>query len=333
MSPEEHTPTKPARRIPTFWYAGRPAALYIEALSKRRRTSAPSSPAVAGHRRATGRVQNSVALVTGAGRGIGRLVAQRLASSGYVTALVARSHQELDETARLIEQSGGESVTFQADVRDEHAAGDMAAYLGREIGPIDLLVNNAGVLGPIGPAWEVEMQAWWETVEINLLGTLLYTQTILPGMVDRGRGRIINVTSQAGAFRWPIVSAYSVSKAAVIKLTENVAHEARRHGVSVFSIHPGLLPIGLGEAAFDPTARPGPDEARIMAWARQEIAEGRGANPDRAIDQLMRLASGRYDALSGRHVSVHDDLDQVTARIDHIRQNELYVLGVQGLAA
>jgi hypothetical protein len=70
-----------------------------------------------------------------------------------------------------------------------------------------------------------------------------------------------------------------------------------------------------------------------MAWARQEMAEGRGADPDRAIDQLMRLASGRYDALSGRHVSVHDDLDEVRAQIDTIRQNELYVLGVQGLAA
>jgi NAD(P)-dependent dehydrogenase (short-subunit alcohol dehydrogenase family) len=329
MSPQDEAPTPKTRRIPNFWFAGRPAALYIEALNKRRKH--PAGAVTLG--RAAGHEGNRVALVTGAGRGIGRLVARRLAAAGYVTGLVARSDVELDETARLIAHGGGRAVTFRADVRDEGAAADLARQLEGEIGPIDLLVNNAGVLGPIGPAWEVELKAWWETVEINLLGTLLYTQAILPAMVGRGRGRIINVTSQAGAFRWPIVSAYSVSKAAVIKLTENLALEARRHGVSVFSIHPGLLPIGLSESAFSSTAHPGSDEARVVAWARQEIAEGRGADPDRAIDQLMRLASGRYDALSGRHVSVHDDLDQVRAQIDHIRQNELYVLGVQGLAA
>jgi NAD(P)-dependent dehydrogenase (short-subunit alcohol dehydrogenase family) len=311
--------------------------------------SAPASPTVAGcdtdpaqvgrHVTADAAVcrsqrdEASVALVTGAGRGIGRLLAQRLADSGYVTGLVARSDHELDETARLIERSGGRAVTFRADVRDERAAADIARQLELEVGPIDLLVNNAGVLGPIGPAWEVGLNEWWETLQINLFGTLVYTQMILPGMVGRGRGRIINVTSRAGAYRWPIVSAYSVSKAAVIKLTENLAHEVVRHGVSVFSIHPGLLPIGLAESAFDPTAQPDSAQARIMAWARQEMAEGRGANPHCAIDQLMRLASGRYDALSGRHVSVHDDLDQVMARIDHVRRNGLYVLEVHGLAA
>jgi hypothetical protein len=78
---------------------------------------------------------------------------------------------------------------------------------------------------------------------------------------------------------------------------------------------------------------PDSDRGRIQAWALQEIAEGRGADPDRAIEHVLQLASGRYDAISGRHVSVHDDLDQVVARIDDIRANELYVLGVHGLAA
>jgi NAD(P)-dependent dehydrogenase (short-subunit alcohol dehydrogenase family) len=274
-----------------------------------------------------------VALVTGAGRGIGRLLAQRLADCGYVAGLVARSSHELHETARLIERSGGRAVTFCADVRDEGAAADIARRLELEAGPVDLLVNNAGVLGPIGPAWEVGLTEWWETLQINLFGTLVYTRAILPAMIRRGRGRIINITSQAGAFRWPIVSAYSVSKAAVIKLTENLAYEARRHGVSVFSIHPGLLPIGLSESAFDLEAQPDSDQGRIQAWALQELAAGRGAEPDRAIEHVIRLASGKYDAISGRHVSVHDDLDQVVAQIDHIRAKELYVLGVQGLAA
>ncbi len=103
-------------------------------------------------------------------------------------------------------------------------------------------------------------------------------------MVERRRGRIVNITSQAGAFRWPVVSAYSVSKATTIKLTENLATEARRHGVSIFSVHPGLLPIGLSETALDPDARPGSNEARVYAWAQRQ--------PVRRARKAITLASG-----------------------------------------
>jgi NAD(P)-dependent dehydrogenase (short-subunit alcohol dehydrogenase family) len=110
--------------------------------------------------------------------------------------------------------------------------------LRHDLGPIDLLVNNAGISGPTGPAWEVPEQDWWSSVEVNLRSVELCSRLVLPEMVDRGRGRIVNVTSQAGAFRWPLASAYSVSKAAVIKFTENLGVETRRHGISVFSVHP-----------------------------------------------------------------------------------------------
>src|SRR5215207_6780088 len=105
--------------------------------------------------------------------------------------------------------------------------------------------------GPVGPTWEIEPDRWWRTMEVNLRGTLLCTQLVLPEMVHRRRGRIVNISSHAGVFRWPLVSAYSVSKAAVAKLTENLARETHRHGVSVFSVHPGLL----RPTAAAPTAR------------------------------------------------------------------------------
>jgi NAD(P)-dependent dehydrogenase (short-subunit alcohol dehydrogenase family) len=124
-----------------------------------------------------------------------------------------------------------------------------------------------------------------------------------------------------------------VSKAAVIKFTENVALETRRYGVSVFSVHPGLLPIGLGETAISPDAAPDSNEGRVYAWARRQLSEGRGAEPACAIKQILELASGKYDAVSGRHLSVHDDLDRVLAQIDDVREQELYVLGLHGLAA
>ena len=313
------TPNTATQRHP-LWYLGRPAAMYVDALA----TRAATRPVSARHDGA--RSQRPAALVTGGGRGIGRLLAKRLADAGYAVGLIARSADELAETHRLVEGAGGRAAVFAADVSDAEAAPEVIRQLEAELGPTELLINNAGILGPIGPAWEVDLQAWWRTVEVNLFGTVVYTRLALASMAERGRGRIINVTSQAGAFRWPIVSAYSVSKAATIKFTENLAIEARRHGVSIFSIHPGLLPIGLAEGAFGDGARPGSYAAGVYAWVQRELAEGRGADPDRAIDQMLRVASGRYDALSGRHLSVHDDLDEVLARVDDGGGRDLYVL-------
>ena len=226
-------------------------------------------------------LQSSVALVTGGGRGIGRLVATALAASGARVGLLARSSVELAATVRLIEGAGGIAVAATADVTDPRGVAVAIDELQHELGPVDILVNNAGILGPIGPLWEVDPQAWWTTVEVNLRGILLCTQRVLPSMIKRRSGRIINITSQAGVHRWPLVSGYSVSKAAVTKLSENLAHETKRYGISVFSVHPGLLPIGMSEtvAAHVPATT---YEDRIRQWARDEIQEGRGATPEQA---------------------------------------------------
>lgn len=274
----------------------------------------------------------SVALVTGGGRGIGRLVAQALAREGAAVGLIARSGNELDESVALIESSGGVAASAIADVRDERALAAAVTKLRRTLGPVELLVNNAGVIGPTGPAWEVDLDDWWQVMQVNLLGTLSATRLVLPEMVDRRRGRIVNITSHAGVFRWPLVSAYSVSKAAVVKLTENLALETQRHGISVFGVHPGLLPIGLAAPALADIPPAGSHEARIYAWLRRELVDGRGAEPARAVKLIVDLASGRYDALSGLQLSVHDDVDAVLAQVDDVRDDGLYVLGLHRLA-
>ena len=199
------------------------------------------------------------------------------------------------------------------------------------LGPIDLLVNNAGIIGPVGRSWEVDTDEWWRAMDVNVRGTLLTSHLVLPEMAARQRGRIVNLSSQAGVFRWPLVSAYSVSKAAIVKFTENLALETQRHGVAVFSVHPGLLPIGMGEVAYADSSTREPIEAHVFAWVRNEISEGRGADPAAAVELILRLASGRYDELTGRQLSVHDDIDAVLAEIDDVRTRELYVLGVQRL--
>jgi len=286
----------------SLWYLGRPAAKYVHALAK----CGATRPVPTRH---DGAPPRRAALMTGGGRGVGRLLAKRLAERGYAVGLIARSPDELAETRRLVKAAGGCAAAFAADVTDAEAASDAIRHLEAELGPTELLINNAGILGAIGPAWEVDLQSWWRTLEVNLFGTVVYTRLALASMAERGRGRIINVTSQAGAFR-----------------CENLAIEARRHGVSIFSIHPGLPPIGLTEGAFGDGVRPGSYEAGVHAWTQRELAEALGADPDRAVDQMLQVASGRYDALSGRHLSVHDDLDELLARLDDGHGRDLYFL-------
>jgi NAD(P)-dependent dehydrogenase (short-subunit alcohol dehydrogenase family) len=263
------------------------------------------------------------ALITGGGRGIGRLLAEALAAEGVAVGLIARSASELAETVGLVEAAGGVAAAEVADVTDEWSLAAAIERLRERLGPVEVLINNAGIVGPIGPAWEVDADEWWRTMDVNVRGTLLASQLVLPEMVLRRSGRIVNLSSHAGVFRWPLVSAYSVSKAAVVKLSENMAHETRRHNVAVFSVHPGLLPIGMGEAAYAETTALDMNEARVYAWVRQEIDEGRGADPARAIELIVQLSSGRYDELSGRQISVHDDITVLLAEQQRLNRSSV----------
>jgi NAD(P)-dependent dehydrogenase (short-subunit alcohol dehydrogenase family) len=255
----------------------------------------------------------TVSVITGGGRGIGRFLALALAAAGSAVGLMARSEGELAETARLVTAAGGTAHAVCADVTDPAATLDAIDALRRRLGPADLLINNAGVSGPFGEAWQVDAADWWRAAEINLRGVFLCARAVLPGMTTRGAGRIVNITSEAGALRWPQASAYSVSKAAVIKLTENLAAEVGRYGVRVFSVHPGITPIGLSERALADGAPPGSAEAQIYAWIRQELRAGRGAEPALVARLVTRLAAGHADQLSGCHLSVHDDLEAILA--------------------
>jgi NAD(P)-dependent dehydrogenase (short-subunit alcohol dehydrogenase family) len=268
----------------------------------------------------------SVALVTGGGRGLGRMAALHLARAGAAVGIVARSPDELAMSLTLIEEHGGVAAAATADVTDRRAMTTAIEYLRGQLGPVDILVNNAGIVGPIGPTWEVDLDAWWRAMEVNVRGILIGTQLVLPDMVERRHGRVLNMTSQAGAYRWPMVSGYSVSKAAVVKLTENLARETSRYGISVFSVHPGLLPIGMSDAIIGDSRAEDSHETRIRDWVTRELSEGRGADTAAAMRLVMRLATGSADALSGRHISVHDDLDAMLERIEEVREHDLYVM-------
>jgi NAD(P)-dependent dehydrogenase (short-subunit alcohol dehydrogenase family) len=187
-------------------------------------------------------LEGMVALVSGGGRGLGRLLSARLADAGAAVALIARSPGELAAAVGEINRAGGVAAAVSADVTDQRATAAAVAELRERLGAVDILINNAGISGPAGSAWQARPAEWWQAIEVNLGGAFVLTQLALAHMIPAGRGRIINITSYAGVYRWPLMSAYAASKAALVKLTETLAEETRTHGVSCSAWTPACCP-------------------------------------------------------------------------------------------
>lgn len=251
---------------------------------------------------------NEVAFVTGAGRGIGRQVAIALAEAGAAVALVARSKDQLDDAAEEIARAGGRSVVAIADVTDRSALENALRASEAALGPITLAVNNAGSDRPFGPVDYVDPDAWWNAQAMHVFGPYVVMHALIPQMRERGRGRIINVSSLAANIVAPNSSAYCVAKSTLVRLTEHVDMEIRGAGLAAFSVDPGTVMTDLGKAALD--------DPEVKRWAPGLVAhleQFRNSSPAPALSHLGRqfvaLASGKYDALSGRLIDLEADLD------------------------
>jgi NAD(P)-dependent dehydrogenase (short-subunit alcohol dehydrogenase family) len=262
-----------------------------------------------------------VALVTGGGRGIGRAIAVALARAGAKVAVLARSPEQLAGTAAGITAAGGRAVALPADVTDQAAVEAAVAEAERQLGPVDLLVNNAGVGGPVGPLAESDPDAWWRCVEVNLRGPLLCSRAVLPGMVARRRGRIVNVASGAGTRAIPHLSAYVASKSALIRLTENLAAEVREADVSVFAIQPGTVRTTMAEAVLMSA-----EGRRWLPWVAELFERGQDVPPERAGELVVLLASGRADGLSGRFLAVEWDVGALVRRAGEVAGTDALTL-------
>ena len=274
-----------------------------------------------------------VILISGGGRGLGRLLAGSLARAGAAIAILARSSDELSATVDEIEAAGGRAAAAIVDVSRPRTLTGALRHFHHRLGRIDVLINNAGIWGPVGPTWEVDGTEWWRTFEINVAGAFALTSAVLPEMIAAGQGRIVNITSNAGVYRWPLCSAYAASKSALIKLTESLAAETRAHGVSVFSVDPGLLPIGMTGVPLQAQVNPRSGEGSVFDWLRHRLASGHGADPDQAARLIQALAAGRADRLSGRHIRIADDLDAMLGRIEQIERDDLHTLRLRDSAA
>lgn len=240
-----------------------------------------------------------IALVTGGGRGIGANVARALAADGWSVVVAARSTDQVEAVAQEI---GGRALELDVTSRDsvERAVA--------ETGPVELLVANAGMGNQEAPTWELDPAEWWRTFEVNVLGVNLCCSAVIPGMLERGAGRIVITGSGASYLPNASNTSYTSSKAAVGRYAETLNNELEGR-VPVFLISPGLVRTDM-TSSF-------PDDA---PWTPPELAP----------ELVRKLASGRYDALAGRYLHAeHDDLDDLLARIDDVRENDLNAIRVQ----
>lgn len=185
------------------------------------------------------------AIVTGASRGIGRAIAERFATEGANVVLVARSAEALGDVLSGIGRRGGHALVVATDITAEDAATTVTARALAEFGAIDVLVNNAGGNSFMAPLATMRMSGWHKTVALNLDSTVHLMHEVLPHMIERGRGSIINVSSIAGLRGIPMMSHYGAAKAAVISLTKSVAVEVAPQGVRVNALVPGWIETDL----------------------------------------------------------------------------------------
>lgn len=248
-------------------------------------------------------LDDKIVLVTGAGRGIGQAIALAFAREGARIAVAARSVVEIEKTAAQVRSLGTECLLIPTDVSrlDEvhRAVNEVIGVFEK----IDVLVNNAGVQGPIGPLIDNEADSWIRTFEVNLFGTFYCIKSVLPHMMKRRMGKIINLSGGGATGPRPRFSAYGVSKTAILRLTETLAEELRPFNIQVNAIAPGAVNTRMLDEIL---------EAGDIAGPEIENARGRqtsgGVSPELAAKLAVFLGSAAAAGLTGKLISaIHDD--------------------------
>jgi 3-oxoacyl-[acyl-carrier protein] reductase len=269
----------------------------------------------------SGALSGRVAIVTGGGRGIGEAIALKFAEQGARLVLAARTSVELQRVAKACRDKGAECSTHIVDVSVRDQVRDLVSA----VGSVDVLVNCAGVYGPIGKFIDNDLDDWEHGLRVNLLGTLYACREVLPGMIKRGRGSIINMSGGGATAPLPNFSLYAVSKAAVVRLTDTLAAELKGTGVRVNAIAPGAIDTKLQDEVLAAGDRAG----ELFARMRSMRDTGKGATPVEVPARLaVFLASDESDGLTGRLVSAPHDPWQTwdPSRIEHIAASSWFTL-------
>ena len=238
----------------------------------------------------------------------------------------ARTSTQLEEVVTAIEAAGGRAQAIEADVSKREDVERLVAETERTLGPVDILINHGGVQEKGGPLWQIDPEMWRRTIEVNLYGQFLVTRTVLPGMIERQRGRIVNMSSLAGSSPggYTYFSAYASSKAGLNRMTETLASEVKDYGIKVFAIHPGGVHTDILKTNFDP-------DLEKLVPGRAERMWSVDTPVERAVELCTFLVSGKADALSGAFLTVEDDMNELVRRIDEVVERDLYKTRVNRL--
>lgn len=231
---------------------------------------------------AAGLLHDLVTLVTGGGRGIGRAVALRFAREGASVVICARTRRELDRVARDIRASGGTVLAHAADLSRPASVRRLVRVATRRFGRIDILINNAGILGPRIPLAEYKLRDWSRVLAVNLTGTFLVTHAVLPGMMRRRSGCIVSLSSSVGRKGRADWGAYAVSKFGVEGLSQALAQELEPYGIRVLTYNPGGTRTRMRAEAY-----PSEDRSRLR-------------DPDDVADDLLCLVTRTSLSQSGK---------------------------------
>lgn len=245
------------------------------------------------------KLKDKTALITGGSRGIGKKVAEYFLREGASVMISARSFGELEKTKTELSQISPKIVAEKADVSNGTVVKNLVQKTLSSFGRVDILVNAAGIYGPIGPSAEVDSEKWRETYEINVFGTFHMIQAVLPEMMKRNFGKIINF-SGGGDGPLPNFSAYNSSKVAIVRLAETLAAELKSYKIDINCLAPGPVNTKfLEEALAAGEVKVGKE--KYQALLRQK-AEG-GVSPEKAVALCLFLASSDSDGLTGKFLS------------------------------
>lgn len=270
-------------------------------------------------------LKNKIAIITGAGGGIGSTIAETFAKEGCSLILIDRIKSTLDRVSKELEKYNCESLLETCDVCSKREVDNAVDVAFKKFSKIDILVNTAGIQGPIGLFANNDINKWIETINVNLNGTVLFIKAVLPIMIKQGWGKIINF-SGGGAFNpRPNFSAYATSKAAVVRLTETLAEELKEYNIQVNAISPGAVNTRMLAEVLE--AGPEVAGAEFYEKAKKQKEEG-GDPPQLAADLILFLCSEKSYNLTGKIISAKWDnwREWDKEKIKKIMASDLYTL-------